>query len=250
MNFLLCKPVYGLPSRIFFLLIFNSFLFSQQDEYSTDFLKISLNNKILSVQDNDGEEIYTNQFENPFGYLTDLDTDGNDEFLVKDQTNADSIAEYSLYVYNLLDTFYLAGIINSGVVDPYEATFDEIEGLNIISGNPTFSYLNKNSEFRSLPLNCWKFLEGEIFSINNELYEIYITENKNIFLTLDSFIAENKKDCDTSLKLKSLIASAYINYLNAGENSIASNLIETYYFCDDTDAFRQKLDDFFLSSNE
>jgi hypothetical protein len=239
-------------SSIFLLLfLFLTETFSQnQDKFETELFTLTLNNNYLSVQNNDGEEVYTKQFENPFCYLADLDSDGNDEFLVKDQNATDGIKEYSLYVYNLLDSFYLAGIISSGVVDPYETTSDEIEGLAIISGNPAFSYLSENSEFRSLPLNCWKFLEGEIFSINNELYEIYIDENKNILLTLDSFFTENKKDCSTSLKLKSLIASAYINYLNAGENSIASNLFKTYYFCDDAGTFRQELDDFFLSSNK
>jgi hypothetical protein len=239
-------------SSLFFLaFIFLPETFPQnQNELESGFFTFIFNGDSLTVQNNNGEKIYSEKFQNPFGYLTDLDTDGNDEFLVKDQTIADSVAEYSLYVYNLLDTFYLAGVINSGVVDPYETTSDEIEGLIIISGNPAFSYLNENSEFRSLPLNCWKFLEGEILSINNELYEIYINENKNILLTLHSYVAENKKDCNTSLKLKSLIASAYINYLSAGENSIASNLIKTYYFCNDSDMFRQALDDLFLSSNK
>lgn len=241
----------SLPSFLFLISIFLSEAFSQnQDKFETDLFTLTITNNYLSVQNNDGEEIYTKQFDNPYGYLTDLDTDGNDEFLVKDQTSVDSVTEYSLYVYDLLDSVYLAGVINSGVVDPYETTSDEMEGLIIISGNPAFSYLNENSEFRSLPLNCWKYLEGEIFSINNELYEIYINENKNILLTLESFIAENKKDCSTSLKLKSLIASAYINYLNAGENSIASNFIKTYYFCDDPGSFRRELDDLFLNPDK
>jgi hypothetical protein len=239
-------------SSLFFLaFVFLPETFPQnKTELATDLFTFTFDNNFLVVKNNNGEEIYSKEFQNPFGYLTDLDTDGNDEFLVKDQIIADSVTEYLLYVYNLLDSFYLAGVINSSVVDPYETTSEEMEGLIIISGNPAFSYLNENSEFRSLPLNCWKFLEGEILSINNELYEIYINENGNILLTLDSFVADNKKDCDTSLKLKSLIASAYINYLNAGENSIASNLFKTYYFCDDVDKFRQELDDLFLSSNK
>ena len=245
--------MYKLFSLSLFLLIFISLpqTFSQnQDKFETEIFTLTINDNYLSVQNNDGEEVYSNQFENPFGYLADLDIDGNDEFLIKDQVSLDSIPEYSLYVYNILDSFYLAGVINSGVLDPYETTSEEMEGLIIVSGNPAFTYLNANSEFRSLPLNSWKFFEGEIFSVNNELYEIFINENKNILLTLDSFVTENEKDCNTSLKLKSLVASAYINYLNAGENSIASNLFETYYFCDDADTFRQELDDFFLGSNK
>ena len=236
----------------FFLLIFNfaSEIFSQnKNEFVTDLFTLALNNNSLSVLDKKESQIYSNEFQNPAGYLSDLDMDGNDEFLVKDAVSVDNKARYELYIYNLLDTFFLAGKINSGTTEPYEAESGEIEGLIIVAGNSDFSFMNKDSEFLLLPINCWKFEEGKISIVNSEIYDSFITENNNILLTLDSFFVENGNDCNSSSRIKSFIGSAYINYLNAGENSVASNFIKTYYFCDDADQFKQELDNLFSEDN-
>ena len=236
----------------FFLLIFNfaSEIFSQnKNEFVTDLFTLALNNNSLSVLDKKESQIYSNEFQNPAGYLSDLDMDGNDEFLVKDAISVDNKTQYELYIYNLLDTFFLAGKINSGTTEPYEAESGEIEGLIVVSGNPDFSFMNNDSEFLSLPINCWKFEEGKISIVNSEIYDSFITENNNILLTLDSFFVENGNDCNSSSRIKSFIGSAYINYLNAGENSVASNFIETYYSCDDAAQFKQELDNIFSKEN-
>lgn len=236
----------------FFLLIFNfaSEIFSQnKNEFVTDLFTLALNNNSLSVLDKKESQIYSNEFQNPAGYLSDLDMDGNDEFLVKDAVSVDNKARYELYIYNLLDTFFLAGKINSGTTEPYEAESGEIEGLIIVAGNSDFSFMNKDSEFLLLPINCWKFEEGKISIVNSEIYDSFITENNNILLTLDSFFVENGNDCNSSSRIKSFIGSAYINYLNAGENSVASNFIETYYSCDDAAQFKQELDNIFSKEN-
>ena len=236
----------------FFLLIFNfaSEIFSQnKNEFVTDLFTLALNNNSLSVLDKKESQIYSNEFQNPAGYLSDLNMDGNDEFLVKDAVSVDNKARYELYIYNLLDTFFLAGKINSGTTEPYEAESGEIEGLIIVAGNSDFSFMNKDSEFLLLPINCWKFEEGKISIVNSEIYDSFITENNNILLTLDSFFVENGNDCNSSSRIKSFIGSAYINYLNAGENSVASNFIKTYYSCDDADQFKQELDNLFSKDN-
>ena len=236
----------------FFLLIFNfaSEIFSQnKNEFVTDLFTLALNNNSLSVLDKKESQIYSNEFQNPAGYLSDLNMDGNDEFLVKDAVSVDNKARYELYIYNLLDTFFLAGKINSGTTEPYETESGEIEGLIVVSGNPDFTFMNNDSEFLSLPINCWKFEEGKISIVNSEIYDSFITENNNILLTLDSFFVENGNDCNSSSRIKSFIGSAYINYLNAGENSVASNFIETYYSCDDAAQFKQELDNIFSKEN-
>ena len=236
----------------FFLLIFNfaSEIFSQnKNEFVTDLFTLALNNNSLSVLDKKESQIYSNEFQNPAGYLSDLNMDGNDEFLVKDAVSVDNKARYELYIYNLLDTFFLAGKINSGTTEPYEAESGEIEGLIIVAGNSDFSFMNKDSEFLLLPINCWKFEEGKISIVNSEIYDSFITENNNILLTLDSFFVENGNDCNSSSRIKSFIGSAYINYLNAGENSVASNFIKTYYSCDDAAQFKQELDNIFSKEN-
>jgi hypothetical protein len=221
--------------------------FSQNETlFSSELFKISLSDNLLLVKSNDGEEIYTKEFLNSGAYSLDLDGDGVDEFLIKDIIESDSSQEYLLYVYNLLDTFFLAGEINSGVIEPYETFSEEIEGLIIVSGNPDFSYLNKESEIKMLPANCWKFEDGELFLVNEELYEIFITENDN---HLSVIYAEDIKDCGKSKQVKSLLASVYINSLNAGEIASAENFLKTFYLCEDLENFKEELNNLFYMEN-
>ncbi len=241
----------SLSSLFLLILVFLPKTFSQdQTELETDLFTFTFIGDSLTVQDTSGEQIYSKKFLNPFGYLADLDGDGNNEFLVRDSSiTLNDQFIYELYIYNVLDTFYLAGEINSGTTQPYESESGEIEGLIIVTGNTDFVYLNENSEYVSLPLNCWKFEEGEIYSINNEVYDLFTNENNNILSTLENIPSEDKNDCDSTSNVKSLVASAYINYLNAGENALASNLISTYYPCEDASRFREELESIFQKEN-
>jgi hypothetical protein len=243
---------FNFSSLLFLIIVFLPEAFSQnQSELETELFQFTFFGDSLVVQNNNGEIVYTKEYQNPFGYLSDLDSDGNDEFLVRDSsvTLVDQTL-YELYIYNVLDTFYMAGKINSGTTEPYESDSGEIEGLIIVTGNPDFSYLNENSEYVSLPLNCWKFEDGEIHSVNDEVYDLFMNENNKILSALDDILSGDKSDCDSMLDVKSLIASAYINYLNAGENAVASNLISTYYPCEDASRFRQELDSIFQKENQ
>jgi len=195
-----------------------------------------MNDNILLIENIEGTEIYSKQFGNPVPYLVDLDNDGVDEYLIRD-SNEDT-TEYLLYIYNLLDTFYLSAEINSGIIEPYQTTSGELEGLIIISGNNDFSYLNEVSRVKSLPVNCWKYEEGEIFSVNEELYEIFITENDNLLFKLESEAINN---CSEAQQQKALFASVYINFLNAGEIASAENFLNTFYLCEDLNSFRNEL---------
>lgn len=229
---------------IFFVLfILSSFCFSQNEiETNSELFRISLTGHSLIVKDNKGNEIFTRQFYNPNSYFSDLDNDGIDEFLIKDKTQS----EYLLYIYNLIDTFYLTGEINSGVLEPYEIFLEEIEGLTIVAGNSDFSYLNEGNELKILPINCWKFEDGEIFLINDELYEVFITENESLLSVLE---AEGHVDCNKSNQMKSLLASVYINYLNAGEKASAEGFLRTFYLCEDMEIFKAELDKIFNEAN-
>jgi hypothetical protein len=238
-------------SLFFLIIIFLPETFSQdQNVLESGNFTFTFTGDSLTVQDTSGQQIYSEKFQNPFGYLADLDADGNDELLVRDSSfTLDNQVLYELYVYNVLDSFYLAKKINSGTTAPYEAESGEIEGLIIVTGNPDFSYLNENSEYISLPLNCWKLEEGEIYSVNNVIYDQFMNENNNILSTLDNILSSSKSYCDSTANVKSLIASAYINYLNAGENIAASNFMSTYYPCKDVSQFRQELDSIFQKEN-
>lgn len=212
-----------------------------QEEFSNESFLINLDDNILLVEDIEGAEIYSKSFFNPFPYLVDLDNDRVNEFLIRDKN--ESGPEYLLYIYNLLDTFYLSAEINSGITEPFHTTTGELEGLIIVTGNSDFSYLSAGNEVKSLPVNCWKYEDGEIYSVNEEIYEIFITENENLLVKLES---EENDNCSRTEQLKALMASVYINYLNAGEKTSAENFLRTFYLCEDLNSFKEELDNIFM----
>jgi len=234
----------------FFLYLSTIFLsesFPQNESvFTSELFRIILTDNLLLVLNNDGEEIYTKEFLNPDAYSLDMDGDGIDEFLVKDVIKSGYSQEYLLYVYNLLDTFSLAAEINSGITEPYETYVGEIEGLIIVSGNPDFSYLNEGSEIKMLPVSCWKFEDGELFLVNEELYDIFIAEN-DAYLSV--IYAGDINDCGRSKEIKSLLACVYINSLNAGEKASAENFLKTYYLCEDLERFKEELNNLFNKGN-
>ncbi|HSP86558.1 MAG TPA: hypothetical protein VLN45_00370 [Ignavibacteriaceae bacterium] len=235
------------PSILFLIIFSLSESFTQNEIlFSSELYKIILTDKLLSVRNNNENEIFTKEFLKPEVHSLDLDGDGIDEFLIKDIIELDSSKEYFLYIYNLLDTFYLSAEINSGVVEPYETFSEEIEGLIVVSGNTDFSFLNIGSEIKSLPINSWKFEDGELFLVNEELYDIFMTENDN---HLSIIYSRDINDCDKSVQAKSLLASIYINYLNAGEIATAENVLKTLYLCDDVETFKSELNNIFNKEN-
>lgn len=236
--------LYFLSLRIFFGLFINSIVYPQSDEFQFEFFTVKLESNRLIVNSN-SNEIFSKVFENPFVYLSDLDQDGNNELLVKDVINTNGNNEYLLYIFNTLDTFFISREITSGLKEPYEIVSGEIDGLIIISGNPDFNIYNKEIEFIFLPINCWKFEEGEVYLINDLLYDPFIEENNSISVFLDKIFMDEGKDCSTSVKVRAAIASGYMNYLNAGELAVASNFLKTYYLCNDTTEFNYELDNFF-----
>jgi hypothetical protein len=237
----------NLSFLLFISIFFQSESFSQNETiFTSELFKIILSDNHLIVKDTIGNVVYTGEFLNPDAHSLDLDGDGTDEFLIKDVFEKDSSQEYFFHVYNLIDTFYLAWEINSGVIDPYETFSDEIEGLIIVSGNSDFSYLNEESEIKALPINCWKFEDGELFLTNEELYDIFMTEND---AHLSILYADDINDCGKSNRVKSLLASVYINYMNAGEIASAENFLKTFYLCEDLETFKEELNNLFNKEN-
>ena len=83
---------------------------------------------------------------------------------------------------------------------------------------------------------------NELFLVNDELYEPFIFENGNLIQLLE-YYTENRNDCFVSQSNKGIIASAYTNYINAGEQSLASQLLKKYYLCEDVELFKQQIID-------
>jgi hypothetical protein len=126
-------------------------------------------------------------------------------------------------------------------VEPYHTISEEIGETIIISGNPDFFIFSNNSSDSFLPVNCWRFENSEIYLINDEVYEPFIIENEGLVEYIEENIDIRSFDCQSVLEIKSLIASVYANYINAGEESVASQFLKKYYLCEDADQFKEQL---------
>lgn len=209
---------------------------------------ISLETKTLVVKDESDRIILQSSFYNPVSYVTDLDGDSSDEFLIIDSAAVPPRGEYLLYIYNTIDSFYLADSINSGSVEPYYTMSEELNEVVIVTGDNAFSYIDKGSE-AVLPLNCWKYESGELYDINDEVYDLFISENEALIEVLDDHFDANGRDCTSTGKVKGTIAAVYSNYMNAGEQSIASQFLNNYYLCPDLEQFRGELDELLLNQD-
>ncbi len=224
-----------------FLLFFSINLFAQEDTLSFDNFYLTFQNNELSAFDNSNGIIYKKKFINPSPYISDLNDDNLDEYLVLDSTTNKGLPWFTLYIYNTIDKFSFIDSIVSGTTEPYEATSSEIGGTIIISGNIDFEQFNNRNDNYFIPINCWRYEDSSIFLVNDEVYNVFINENESIINYLDDYFNDNPKNCKASDAEKAPIVAAYVNYINAGEKSVASQFLKNYYLCEDLPAFKQEL---------
>ena len=226
-----------------FLLLFSINLYAQEDTLSFDNFYLTFQNKELNVLDNNNKIIYQKKFINPSPYTSDLNDDNSDEYLVLDSTVNKGMPWFTLYIYNTTDQFSLTDSIVSGTTEPYETTSGDLGGTIIVSGNTDFEQFNKVSDNYFIPINCWRYEDSAIFLVNDEVYNVFINENESIINYLDDYFNDNPKSCTETDSVKAAIATAYVNYINAGEKSVASQFLKNYYLCEDLPKFKQELNE-------
>jgi hypothetical protein len=203
-----------------------------------EFSFIFENGKMIVSEE--GNPLLEISFNSPSALTADLDDDSADELLIIDITN-DIKKFYYLYVFNTTGDFFLVDSVFSGTVEPYITTSEEVGSLVIATGNPLYlDFQSADDEY--LPINCWKFDAGELYNINDEIYDIYMAENDAVISGLEEKLVN---DCSFSLSHKSLITSVYINYMNAEEHSLASQFLKKYYLCSDFEEFRGRINNLF-----
>lgn len=205
-------------------------IFPQQEITAGGFF-IKQNGNVVEAFSGSGS-VYHKEFSNPNINTIDLDGDGIEEIVVVDSSDNN----YAFFIFNTIDDFSLIDSISSGAVYPYISENEEAAGIIIIAGNTEMLRFNNGAEI-FLPLNVWKYDAGELHLINDEIYDIFISENEMLLNYLESEFS-GRGDCGLSIKLKGVITAAYVNYLNAGESSFASHLIKKYYLCDDAESFK------------
>jgi len=60
---------------------------------------------------------------------------------------------------------------------------------------------------------------------------------------IDFYTQKKIMDCSLSRHYKGTIASVYANYINAGEQSLAAQMLKKYYVCEDIENFKQEIMD-------
>jgi hypothetical protein len=207
-----------------------------------DLFTVQLKDKILSVVSNEGDLKFTQQFQNPVFTVADLDSDAVDEFILIDYKILDNKKDFTIYVYNTIDTFYCVDSIRSGFYEPYVFYSDEVKGNVIIAGIPGFNELNLGKVDISLPLNIWQYGENGIALINDKIYDLFLSENESVVDYLDVYFDSNISNCNSTELVNNIIATGYINYKNAGELSDAAQFLLKYYLCPDIDNFKKKIE--------
>ncbi|MHB1688094.1 MAG: hypothetical protein ACYCVH_12080 [Ignavibacteriaceae bacterium] len=218
--------------------------YCQGKTFTFDSFSLKIINNELTAFDSNKKVFYKKEFHNPKDFTLDLDGDGVDEYLVSDFYTTDSSAYYTLYIFNTIDSLYLADSVISGLVEPYEIKSSETGGMIIVSGNPKIDSLNTDLYNIFLPVNCWKYESGELYSVNDEVYKIFVKENDSIIDFLDNYYESNQANCESTKHVKAALASAYINYINSGDNILARQFLKEYYHCGDLNNFEQSLNNF------
>ncbi|NWF50986.1 MAG: hypothetical protein HXY49_10645 [Ignavibacteriaceae bacterium] len=216
--------------------------FAQNEFITAGSFNIYSENNRLVVKDSLGSSVLDKKFISPIFWSTDLDSDGIDELLVTDSLSSDGFPEYYLYLFTAVDSFSLVDSVCSGMLIPYHTYSDETECILLITGKKEFNKYIVNHNFEVLPLDCWKYENDLLFKVNDEVYEIFITENDWILNVISKYFESNVKNCFHSNQIKSLIVSAYINYMSAEEYSMAGQLLSQFYHCDDLSQFKEELE--------
>lgn len=230
-------------------ILFAAFLFFQitlkaqnDTTYFNSFTVLIMQN-LVKVENDKGIVQFQKQFYRPYAYLADIDADQFDELIIVDSIITNGKLNFIIYLYSGEENFRSIDSIISGSFFPFITYSEEIESMIIETGNPDFEIFNISSEASSLPINLWKVDNEELFLVNDELYEPFDFENSNLLQLLDFHTHEKGFNCSTSQLYKSIVASVFANYLNAGEQSLATQMLKKYYLCDDIDLFKQEIID-------
>jgi hypothetical protein len=214
--------------------------FPQEQQFEYAGFTVSVNEKKISAASDFGIELFEKSFNHPNYLSYDLDEDGVDEIVVIDTTFQNENPFYTIFIFNTIDSFYLCDSIYSGTFPPYFTTTEEFNGKIIIAGNSLFEKYNNGTEDFFLPVNIFSFEECEVYNLNNEIYDFFITENEQIIDYIENYFSF-RKDCASAKLIKGAIAAGYINYLNAGEVVSANQFLSRYYLCDDINSFKPEL---------
>lgn len=216
--------------------------FAQSDEYLFESFTVKLENNSLIALDSLNQIVFTKTFHNPVLTLSDLNRDGVDEIIVIDSASTFDQPDYFLFIYNFDSNIILIDSVYSGVTQPFETEFEEIDGTVLVTGDTQYNIFNQADKQFYLPLKCLAFDGSKMVLVNDILYDIFIEENEIILASIIDYVNANGKNCNSSEALLPMIVSAYVNYISAGEYSSAFQLVNNFYFCENKDELIKKIE--------
>ena len=237
--------------KIFIILsfLFTIPMFPQNNVYDFHSYKLKIEGNSIKTYSNENNIIFEKKFFHPKDFITDLDSDGVKELVVIDYLEKNRKFFYTLYIYNTIDTFYLADSIYSGIIKPYGVFSEDVNGIVYVTGDTRFESLNQDSTIFILPVNCWKFVDGEVFLANASVYDVFSDENNLILQALDDYYLSDGRTCSTTRRVLAFIASGFINYYNSGEQTVADKFLKKYYLCNNSEEFKSLLLKIFNNQN-
>lgn len=204
---------------------------------------VLVNDNLMRVENAEGEQVFQKKFQMAYESLVDIDDDQFDELVVVDSIFATDEFNFIIYLFSGKNNFKLIDSIYSGSFFPFITYSEEIGSLIIETGIPEFEIFNEANELNSLPINLWKIENDQLFLVNDEVYEPFIFENTNLIKLIEYYTHDKNMDCQTSQRYKEIIASAFANYVSAGEQSLAAQLLNEYYLCEDIENFKKDIMD-------
>lgn len=234
-----------LPAIFFFPLI----IYAQDNIYHFENFNITITQNRVSVSSINDSILYERVFSDMIELTNDLDLDGNSEFIIFEKDSS-LVPGYLVYVFNTLDDFFLIDSIIAGQREPSIITPAEIPYPLILCGNQDFEIFFSNGSENYVPINLWKLEHGELYLANEEVYDIFITENESLLNYISGEMGSKKINCDSAKPIISAIASAYANFINAGETASAIQVIKKYYACSDFENFKQTIDELLFIREE
>jgi hypothetical protein len=232
-------------SLILVLLLFYPFQkINAQDDLFPGY-KIAIQGTTLVVKDQSDNLVYQKQFHSPVGKFVDFDNDSLNEYFVVDTKSDGSYIYYTGYIFCQKDSFYLADSIYSGITEPSVTVSEENNTTVLIAGQSELDSLNilYSSNVFYTSFNCFRFSDCKLYNANDEFYDIFVDDNDFLISYIEKEYNISSKNCAKTNSLKPAIAVLYLNLLKASEISMAKQVINSCYFCDDKEDFIKYLKD-------
>ncbi|MHC1737058.1 MAG: hypothetical protein AB9882_03510 [Ignavibacteriaceae bacterium] len=219
----------------FILLVLTESWGQSHDDVS---IKISSDSTAITIQ-YPGQTFFLAGLSSPKILDAELNNDDRGELIVINRYVNEGLTLYSAYVINLFDSIYVIDSIRSGIVEPFLAYSEEVSSTLLIIGYPEIDSLNRASAGKYSPINALMYDGSKIYSVNEEVYSLFIDEIEDLLLLLEGKPIHT--GCEFTKENSSLIASIYINYVNAGDLSMAALFLKNYYFCTDYVLYKEYL---------